>query len=438
MIKAILPVPNRIYRPGALYIGEGVDQCWDPMGQVCDWRWGRNIRIPPLTFYKVYSEWKGYLISHTFITDQSINPRDLQINRNLYTGEVQRTSPVLVPISVTYGKPGCITETYLFTKSIDFLLSNYVIGRSISMCSAINFPAARPIYPDTPDRIPVGLYRGLSGIVEYLDTLLQIVVHTEMDKDFNRWCPNNIAYTIRQWVTPERPSCVINLLKDMVYYEKNNEGLFDLVDNLIGLNSKEDPRCLIDEFLFRGQYDPVTVLCLNTPSYITADALLPYLEDQDLACGYFDMACSDVYLSESFNGSCLMDKMSSFHELMFEDLMEFFYQVPHTDVTIHMDLGDDTPQIITHDRFGIFQMNDMIYSELTSKLHTIFLYWKTAIRQFDEITLSKTWLGELLITGTKGTYTERYYVNLNLYHLISPSLVNRERLESIIGVNYTL
>ena len=80
----------------------------------------------------------------------------------------------------------------------------------------------------------------------------------------------------------------------------------------------------------------------------------------------------------------------------------------------------------------------MIFSELFHYLTNTFLNWKIAPVRFDEITLSKTWLGEVMIHAQRGSYQERYYVNLNLYHLISPSLVNRERLESVLGVSYTL
>lgn len=441
MIKAILPVPNRVYQPGMIILGETAEETCDSMGVQDTWSYGRNIRVPPLAFYKVYSTWGGYLISHTFITDETFDPRSLQMHRDIYTGGVYRTPPVLVPISAKYGKPGCITETFLFTQTIDFLLSNYVLGMKISHSTGITLPAARPIYPDTPDRIPIGNYRGLCGIVEYLDVLLQVVSNTRMDSDFVRWCPNNIAFQIRQKVTPERPATVINLLKDMVFYENNQDGLFTLVDELIGLNAKEDPRCLIDEFMFRGQYDPVTAACLNTPSYLTLDALLPYLEDRNLACGYFDMACSDVCLSDGFQYTCLMDQVSDLDGgIEFDELMEFFYHLPYTDVTVHLVDTQQEPVIYTFDRFGIYQNTETIFGPLVDALQKTFLSWKTSIRKFSSVTLSKTWLDEVLITAVVGNHVERYYVNLNTYHLITPSLVNRERLESVVFSNrgYTL
>lgn len=439
MIKAILPVPNRVYTPGSIYVGEQNETVWDSIaGNECTIRYGRNIRVPPLAFYLVYTVWNGYLISHTFMTDETLDPRSLEMHRNMYTGGVERTPPVLVPISVTYGKPGCVTETYLFTRSIDFLLSNYRLGYPLRSCCSITLPTARPIYPDTPDRIPVGLYRGLAGIVEYLDLMLKIVGNTDIGQDFNRWCPPKVPYELIPKVTPERPDTIVNLLRDMVYYEKNQDGLFDMIDSLIGLNAKEDPRSLLEEFLFRGQYDPVTMLCLNTPSYLTIDALLPYLEDPNLACGYYDMACSDVYLSEHFRCSNLFDYMAGFEEQYITSLMEFFYHVPYTDVTIYINRYQEQPTLTTYDRFGVFQTNDMIFSELFHYLTNTFLNWKIAPVRFDEITLSKTWLGEVMIHAQRGSYQERYYVNLNLYHLISPSLVNRERLESVLGISYTL
>lgn len=432
MIKAILPVPNRVYMPGTVIYGATTEDTWDGWGVQDTWTYGRDIRVPPLAFYKVYSTWGKYLITHTFITDETFDPRCLQMHRDIYTGGVYRTPPVLVPISVTYGKPGCITETYVFTQTIDFLLSNYVLGMKICNSTSVRLPTARPIYPNTPDRIPVGNYRGLCGIVEYLDILLQVVANTRLDTDFVRWCPNNTAFQIRQKITPERPATIVNLLKDMVFYEKNPDGLFYLVDEMIGLNAKEDPRCLIDEFMFRGQYDPVTIACLNTPSYLTLDSLLPYLEDRNLACGYFDMACADVALSEEFRYVCLMDPVSGLDTgIDFDDLVEFFYYIPYTDVTIRLSDMQKEPEIYTFDRFGVYQNTDVIFGPLIEQLHKIFLDWKTSIRRYTEVTLSKTWLGEVLITASDGHRVERYYVNLNIYHLITPSLVNRERLESI-------
>lgn len=433
MIKAILPVPNRIYTPGSMILGETSEDTWDGMGIQDTWTYGRNIHVPPLAFYVVYSIWNGYLITHTFITDETFDPRCLQIHRDIYTGGVYSTPPVLVPISATYGKPGCITETFLFTQSIDFLLSNYVLGMKISDSTGITLPTARPIYPNTPDRIPIGNYRGLCGIVEYMDVLLQIVSNTRMDSDFVRWCPNELAFSIRQKVTPERPATVVNLLKDMVFYEKNQDGLFTMVDELIGLSAKEDPRCLIDEFMFRGQYDPVTIACLNTPSYLTLDVLLPYLEDRNLACGYFDIACTDVYLSEGNSYTPLMDQISGLDEgIDFDEFIEFFCHVPYTDVTVRLSRDQQEPEIYTYDRFGVYQNTGMVFGPLIDQLRKIFLSWKTSIQKYTEVTLSKTWLGEILITAVRGSLVERYYVNLNLYHLITPSLVNRERLESVI------
>ena len=92
MIKAILPVPNRIYTPGSMILGETSEDTWDGMGVQDTWTYGRNIRVPPLAFYVVYSIWNGYLITHTFITDETFDPRCLQMHRDIYTGEIGRAS----------------------------------------------------------------------------------------------------------------------------------------------------------------------------------------------------------------------------------------------------------------------------------------------------------------------------------------------------------
>ena len=457
MIKAILPVPVRLYQPGTILVGANWESYWIQGMTRNEVTFGRDIVIPPLAFYKVYSYWGGYLLEHTFVSDHTLNPTDLMKHRDIYTGRVYSTPPVFVPISVKYGKPGTVTETYLFTKCIDFLLTNYRHGYPISSSQSVILPGAHPVVPPSPDRIPRNTYYGVYGIIEYIDTLLHIALRLQIDVDYDRWAPPAIPYEIRDRVTPERPATVVRVLTELLYYETNQDALFDYVDDLIGLETCQDARTLprlettyLTEFLYRGPYDPITAVCLSTPSFITLDQLIPYIGDMDELCKYFQMACIDAKQSETFDCLCMIDHINGlFDELELESILEFFYACSYTDVTIHLKSAVSDPIFVPYDRFGLYQYSseaencyDQInYSILSDLMKKLFMDPRKAI-PYDELVLSKNWLGELIINGIQnrpeGQICTKYYLNLNLYHLISPCLVNRERLEVIDGFRYNV
>lgn len=450
MIKAILPVPVRLYQPGTILVGAHWESYWTQGMTRNEVTYGRDIVVPPLAFYKVYSYWGGYLLEHTFVSDHTLNPTDLMRHRDIYTGGVYSTPPVFVPVSVKYGKPGSVTETYLFTKCIDFLLTNYRHGYPISSSQSVILPGAHPVFSPSPDRIPRNPYRGVCGIIEYIDTLLQIVLRLQMDVDYNRWTPPAIPYEIRDRVTPERPATIVNTLTDLLYYETNQDALFDNVDELIGLEAHQDPRTFLTEFLYRGPYDPITAICLNTPSFITLDQLIPYIGDTDELCRYFQMACIDAKQSETFDCLCMIDHVNGlFDDLELEFILEFFYACSYTDVTIHLKSTVSDPIFVSYDRFGFYQYSpeeenryDRInYNALSDLMKKLFMDPRK-VTPYDELVLSKNWLGELIINGIQnrpeGPVCTKYYLNLNLYHLISPCLVNRERLEVMGGFRYNV
>ena len=445
MILAILPVPFRVHQPGSRLLGAKRESYWGQGLNAYEVRYGRDITVPPLAFYKMYSIWNHYLIEHTFVSDQTLTPSMLTIHRDIYTGGVMNTPPVLVPISVTYGKPGTVTETYLFTKNIDYLLTNYRVGYPLSSSESVILPGAHPIIEPGPDRIVLTPYYGVCGAIEYIDILLQSVLQLKMDQDYNRWSPPVLEYGLRHQLTSERPEVISNTMMDIIHYESYPDALFDFIDNTVGLSMHEDPRTILTEFLYRGPYDPVTTVCLDTPSYFTLDRLFPHI-DYDNIEGYYRMACSEIKATESYDCLCLMEHINGiFQELELEALLEFFYGSSYTDLTIEINGGSmEPPRVIPYDRFGLYQYKSdhgvihdtTTYQVLTDHLRRLFMdrRWTTP---YDQIVVSKTWLGELFITGISHrdvTYCTKYYLNLNLYHLISPSLINVERLEALRGV----
>ena len=58
MIKAILPVPVRLYQPGTILVGAHWESYWTQGMTRNEVTYGRDIVVPPLAFYKVYSYWE--------------------------------------------------------------------------------------------------------------------------------------------------------------------------------------------------------------------------------------------------------------------------------------------------------------------------------------------------------------------------------------------
>lgn len=442
MIQAILPVPFRVHPPGSRVMGARREFYWKEGLNTYEVRYGRDIAVPPLAFYKMYSIWDHYLIEHTFVSDQTLTPSMLTIHRDIYTGGVYNTPPVLVPISVTYGKPGTVTETYLFTKNIDYLLTNYRVGYPLSSSESIILPGAHPITEPGPDRIVLTPYYGVCGAIEYVDILLQEALKLRIDQDYNRWTPPALEYGLRHRFTSERPEVISNTMIDIANYELYPDALFDFIENVVGTSTHEDPRTILTEFLYRGPYDPVTMVCLDTPSCFTLDRLFPHIDYNKIE-GYYRLACSEIKASESYDCLCLLEHINGiFQDLELESLLEFFYGSSYTDLTVEVNGGPmDQPKVFPYDRFGLYQYKSdrgvihetTTYRVLTDQLRRIFMdrRWTTP---YEQVILSKTWLGELFVTGVhyhgnNPQYT-RYYLNLNLYHLITPSLVNMEKLST--------
>ena len=167
-------------------------------------------------------------------------------------------------------------------------------------------------------------------------------------------------------------------------------------------------------------------------------------------CRYFQMACIDAKQSETFDCLCMIDHVSGlFDELELESILEFFYACSYTDVTIHLKSTVSDPIFVSYDRFGFYQYSpeeenryDRInYNSLSDLMKKLFMDPRK-VMPYDELVLSKNWLGELIINGIQnrpeGQICTKYYLNLNLYHLISPCLVNRERLEVMGGFRYNV
>lgn len=440
MIQAILPVPFRVHLPGSKLMGAKRESYWKQGLDRYEIEYGRDLIVPPLAFYKMYSIWDQYLIEHTFISDHTLTPDMLTIHRDIYTGGVVPTPPVLVPISVTYGSPGKITETYLFTKSIDYLLTNYRVGYPLSLSESVILPGSHPITEPGADRMVLTPYHGVCGVVEYIDTLLQTALSLQLDQDYTRWTPPALEYGLRHRLTPERPEVITNTMMDIVQYEQYPDALFDFIDNTVGISMSDDPRTILTEFLYRGPYDPVTTVCLDTPSCFSLDRLFPYIDHSRIK-GYYQIACSEALASESYDCLCLLEHINGiFQELELESLLEFFYGSSYTDLTIELNGPTELPKIVMYDRFGLYQYKDergvrhdeITYNSLADHLKHLFMDHRWA-SPYNQIVMSKTWLGELFITGIRQTgnnsYCTKYYLNLNLYHLVSPSLINLERLQ---------
>lgn len=420
MIHAIVPVPIRI-KPGTVLHGcYTFDSSVAPqfLANCNNVLSGRDIQSPPLAFYKVFSTFGLYRFEHTFITDELLDPVSLINSVDAYTGSQKSGSALLIPISVKVVSKTC-ASTFLFTQNINFLLCNYIMGFNISQIRPFSVNSAH-----YNDRIVVNPtpFNGVCGACDYIRKMLG-AIHTV---GHNYYTPDMVCEQFMEFLCPERPNEFSSALTEYVWYERNPDALYGYLDDIFTYETglPFEPMSLLDRYYYTAELDPITACCLKSPSYISVDQLRPYLGSIEERTGYYRLAQQQAYLTENFNYANLIIDDSDYDLIL--DIVETLYELPDSDVNIEIsrtgrsvhNLSSMVPFVDLPSTLGRFE----------STLYQAFMNWtnKKYTGDFDYITISKTWLGELMIYCHSQIQPPiRYYLNMNLFHLMTPSLVDK-------------
>ena len=96
----------------------------------------------------------------------------------------------------------------------------------------------------------------------------------------------------------------------------------------------------IEPYLFSAPnvFDPITKLCISTPSHITADQLRPYVTDTDQLIRTKNMAACELEEDANLQGASLINWCKQFTSNIyaFTDLIEFFSISKYTDITLRI------------------------------------------------------------------------------------------------------
>ena len=177
-------------------------------------------------------------------------------------------------------------------------------------------------------------------------------------------------------------------------------------------------------------------MCLATPSFITLDMLKPLV----LVDGYnsldtwYRIATTEVGNSADIDYKDLRSFVDMFAEdYGVEDIVEYFYNAAGTDISITISKQQERPVINIQDRFGVSTIpSDSATFLVATSLRQLFLNCRSAQVVYDTVSIYKTWLGELFVDAYSLSYPRQlFHLNMSMYHLVTPSLINNERLHAL-------
>lgn len=442
MIIAIFPIPNRVHA-GAVIYGSKLDTYRiPPIGAAVNLQRGRNFIVPPssditnitgtdpITFFKVVSVWDNVLYEHVFMSWCNLHPYYL----------TNQGHPVeLIPISVKRcGLDGI--GSYLFVETIDNFLHD-------------------PIYKEFYNRAGGGKMDRVSSLPTYLVDCLQSMLDLLPTHRTATMLTDALGQQLSRRLTPVVPTQAEELYREITTYCGNPDELYGFLDagqhyetgehfSTAALSAQYEygwttPTQTPNGIVQMPNLDPITVLCLNTPTSITSTRLLPFIGDFKSIMRYLELAdaasktCPEHYVS-ILNSECSVNTSESSG---LDELIEAFGSMPASDVVVYMkneELGQTMKDWVRIEETHMFApyVNDlgiqldavkMAAVRIAQELSTSDIAW-------DTITITKTWLDEIFMTTEIGS-REQYgsNVTLPLYNLSSESLVNRQLIDVFIN-----
>lgn len=391
MITAIIPVPMRY--PLGYNLGTGF-RVNKKVG-IC----GRTVVVLPLYFYKFFSVYGNTSYQHIFASDSVIDPITLESSRNNFNLQRDNTGGVLVPVSVKrLGETRA--NTFLFPRSINFLLQRYRNRIPLDEVPLLDDVGKSELAPGCP---------GVIGVSEFNFFYLKHFMER------TNWCgldPSNRRFMSS--MTPEAPDRISNYVSEIISCRLYGDELATYISDLCAYET--GTACNMREFLEMSKYnfplDPITLLCVNTPSYLYGKQLQPFLGNEMSLRHYGCIGYrppDDAFSKSAVNLGFEQADPYYWSDEVMEDLLNMADEDFKLTVTRNGPLmesfsiiGNNTPSIIEH-----------LYQSL---LHSFTTY--------EKIEIIKTWAEEVFMTMWSNGIPHTYYMNLAWYHLISPSLIN--------------
>ena len=419
MIHAIVQIPNRL-KTGTILYGGNLESITLENGTRINAISGRSIRIVPLIFYKFFSSWGEDQYEHIFVTDEPISTRTMSRYVDDRTGESSNSpmGAVLYPISVKRIRRYSV-ETYLFARSIDFLLSNYQIGTPLTTIPFCGYPS---IDSNRSIEVPShNLYsQGVLSYGSYKTHILQNLIkkYNMTQEEIDRI---SFAYEV---LTTEMPSTIQESISEILYYSPYIENVWSVLSEVYLYENGEYPDLL--EYLSQYSYtkdgiDPITVECLRSPTYILTKNLLPYLDRSTQVYAYANMAT----MTDDPIMNTIVPLQLNKDSYGMNSLIETLLLIPDDSYTIEVTWD----RVIPHYQsvFGHSFQSSMDHSiQYIARQQFLNKQGSSSINALcDSVVISKNWYDELVFSCKYGKQVTNYYFNLAWFHLMSPSLVNR-------------
>lgn len=391
MITAIIPIPMR-YPHGHL-LGSGF-LVNEKIGIS-----GRAVRALPLYFYKFFSSYGNSCYQHIFATDTILDTARLSTCKNIFNSQISDTGGTLVPISVKRLDTGG-TNTFLFTKCINFLLRNYHCGVPLDEVDVLGLTANSELAP---------LCCGVSGISEFN------FWHMKDFMERHNWCGLDAhSRRLMSVLTPETPAHTSNYVSEIVEGQWHEDAMAEYITDMctyemgIAMSMKD----FLEAEKYTYPIDPITAACINTPSYLYGATLRPYLGDPNTMRGYSMLASQP--LDNAFTRAAL--------NLSFENADPYTWSDEFMEDLVNM--GDDEFTLTVTSAGPVMQGYDVVTSRAPSITEHLYKSLLCSFSKYDRVELIKTWAEEVFLTFWKGSTSHTFYINLAWYHLITPSLIN--------------
>ena len=376
---------------------------------------GRSIRVVPLTFYKVFSQWGANRYEHTFVTDEPFDSVYLSSYRNGVTKEIEHgnLSSVLFPIAVKKITPHHVS-THLFTRSIDVLLQYYRQGTPLASIQPLLMP------PEDGIRLSSTCPEGVCSFAEYQ----KFIFHDVFISARGQYELSPQQQTVISALTPEKPEYIDSCVDEIIYNGLNGDALFQYIDDCYVYNSGEhiNPAEWLGEHIYdEWPLDPITLLCVLSPPHIILQNLVPYLGDLLTRISYSRIGFS--YQNDPLFNGALPIRFDNLDGKKLYELIESLLSIPDTDYQIEMTWDTYVPHFTSMFGYNLKLANENIHN--TCRI--LFLNrWQGGNIGAKRIVLSKNWLDEVVIwCEHEDGKQQTLYLSLAWFHLTSPSLINR-------------
>lgn len=427
MINAIIQIPQRLPIGTVISGGELMDM-YDSNRIRTKVLSGRSIRVVPLIFYKFFSQWGPSRYEHIFATDEPFDTIGMSQFVAGDTGQYSKNpvGSILFPISMKRIGPNS-TETFLFAKSINHLLSNYQIGLPLS---DIPFTGLESIDLNKTIEVP---YRGTNLISKGVVSYGGCKKHIFEDVLYSSYGSTNIKPEIdlaMEAMTLERPATIASCLCEIISNYPSKEAVWSYIDELYKYETGEhiDPTEFFEEHSYTvdlkhpfTMLDPITAKCIFSPTFILTNNLKHYLADHFTTRCYGSMGYHPE--NDSFTNNIVPFDIGGDHGTYTKlDMIESLMSIPDDGFSIHMTWDQYVPDYYSY--FG--NPSNIPTEKIHEACKQVFLNkWVGGDFAYDDIVVSKNWYDEVFISCKNKMGLTTYYINLAWFHLMSPSLINK-------------